>query len=443
MLTAGTAEVEITPPIGTPLAGYFAPRISTRIHDSLFARALVLDDGNTRIGLVSCDLIAIKASTVNEARRLIRSRCGIPDNAVMIACSHTHTGPYTSRIFGCGPEPDYMAALPGLIAGAVCQASENAREARIGFGTGAARGISFIRRYVMRRGGVRTNPGIGNPEALEPASPLDDSLGVVKVERADGSLLAAWVNFAVHGDVVTGDEISADYPGVLSALLRRGHPRATVLFANGCCGDINHIDVNGPPVQEGFAHAEMMGAAIAAEVSRVIASTPVSAELRLSCIVEPVELLRRVVPSQALQAARKLLAEHNQFEANETAATSEDLGSLPAELAYARELVELAAEPERVDVAEVQAMRIGSAAIVAVPAELFCEIGLEIKKHSPANPTFVVGYANGMVGYIPTEKAFSEGGYETRLARSSKLAPEAAGLVIATAERALSRLAPH
>ncbi len=97
MIRAGAAQVVITPPVGVALAGYFTPRKSIGVHDDLYARALVLENGESCIALVSCDLKSIKAATVREIRRGVEAECGIAPEQVMVCCSHTHTGPYPCR----------------------------------------------------------------------------------------------------------------------------------------------------------------------------------------------------------------------------------------------------------------------------------------------------------------------------------------------------------
>src|SRR6185437_16965194 len=101
MLTAGSAAIDITPPVGTHLAGQFQDRIAESIHDPLYARALVLDDGTTRLAVVACDLLALKRTTVARARELAAAQTGIPAGHIMVTASHTHTGPPTTDIFPC------------------------------------------------------------------------------------------------------------------------------------------------------------------------------------------------------------------------------------------------------------------------------------------------------------------------------------------------------
>jgi len=131
-LRVGTAAVKITPPAGTPMAGYYHARGSEDVLDDLYAKAAVLDDGTTRVALVVCDLITLPRATVLEARTLIEAQTGIPAGHVMLSATHTHTGPSLSRDSardnqdgGAGdPARKYTLELPGRIAQAVAEANE-------------------------------------------------------------------------------------------------------------------------------------------------------------------------------------------------------------------------------------------------------------------------------------------------------------------------------
>lgn len=433
-LRAGAARTVITPPPGASLAGYFEPRPSTGVLDDLHAHALVIGNGQQAVALVSCDLLSIKRSTVMAIRRQITAKTGIPSGNVLVSCTHAHTGPYTSSSFRGATNEAYLDRLTGLVADTVEEAWTTRKSARMGSASGSVEGIAFNRRFRMKDGAVRTNPGIGNPDIAETLGPVDTTLGVIAVADAEGSACAAWTNFAVHADVVSGDKVSADYAGVLSREMQeRFGAEFVTVYANGCCGDTNHIDTSGQPKQGGMEHARRMGLALASEAERVIRSLEpdgirgilaVSTELRIP--------LREVSPDE-IARAEDLLARAGGDATG--AMTSEDIGAPSADIVYARETLAVArereAEPEALT--EVQVIALGDTAIVAFPAEVFTEIGMHVKSQSPFEHTFVACYANGMVGYVPTRKAFSEGGYEVRTARSSKLAPEAGDMLASTA----------
>lgn len=444
MLKAGAARVVITPPVGTEIAGYFAPRTSVGVHDDLHANALVLDDGTTRLAIVSCDLLSVRRTTVRAVREIVERETGIPGANVLINTTHVHTGPYTSRLMDGGLDPAVDALLPRYIAGAVTAAARRCAEAQVAVGVGSVEGVAFNRRFRMRGGGFATNPGIGNPEIVEPLGPIDPELVVIRVTRPDGSLMAAVVNYTLHSDVVNGDEFSADWGGALGTCLRRQYgDDVVVLVCNGACGDINHLNVNGGRDQFGHRHAAWIGRVLAGEAIRVIEQSVPVPDPTLACAAETVMApLRTVTPEQLVWASATLDAAAKRAEQAEAAYLSSDIGSSTyIEECYARMAIAVhearLTEPEIA--VEVQAMRIGGAGIAAIPAELFVEPGLEIKQGSGLKPTCVVGYANGMAGYVPTRIAFEQGGYEPRLATSSRLVPEAAEMIVEAALKALQR----
>lgn len=452
MLRVGASQVVITPPVGAPLAGYFAPRTSRGVHDDLYCRAVVLDDGQTVLAHAACDLISIRRALVLETRRLVQEAIGVPPHCVAVSATHIHTGPYTSHLLGHAGEQEYLGVLPRLIAGAIVAAYHSRVEGAIGIGTGRVESIAFNRRFHMRGGGVQTNPGVLNPDILGPAGPIDPQLGILKLVDGAGDLRAVWVNYSVHPDVVGGDLISADYPGYLAravgAVLGAG---VVVPYANGACGNVNHINVKGPgpapEAQRGQAHARWMGTILAGETLKVCAETPVTDAVRLAAATETLSIPIRTVPPERLAEARALLERleaHRKASADPTADPYRPApaGSDFIEEYYAKAALAVAEEREREREVptEVQVFRIGDAAICFNPAELFVEFGLRVKAGSPCRPTFVVELANGCVGYVPTPEAFAQGGYEPRTAPSSKLVPEAGDHIVEATLRLLQRV---
>lgn len=439
---AGRAESVITPPVGEPMAGYFQPRFTTGVRDDLFCRALVLQQGEERVALVSCDLISIQRGAVEEARRIIQSETRIPPQHVMVCCSHTHTGPYTTDLYAGELSQAYRQSLPARIAGVVAKAAADLAPARVSVGAGTVEGIAFNRRYLLKNGQHRTNPGIGNPDIERALGPVDTELGALKVERPDGSVAALWVNFAVHADVMGGEEFSADFPGALSRKLKEHYGEGVVaLFANGACGDVNHFDVHGPAEQNGPAQVEKMAQAMAgAAIQAANQAQPVGDGLEGRS--EVLQIPIRGLSDEEEERCRRLLEEVSLPEEGR-ALKSEDIGKTPAtDAVFARAALRVQ-EERRVSptaAVEAQALRVGSVKIAALPVELFAELGLQIKRGAPRPPVFLACYANGIVGYVPTRRAFEEGGYETMLTTNSKLEESAGERLVEEALRLLKRL---
>ena len=246
MLTAGAAKLDITPHLGASLAGGMTARPAVDVHDPLHVRCVVLGDGETDLALVCCDLIVLSASDVACVKRDVRTRTGISPERVLICATHTHTGPSTDGLLGVDREEDYMAWAVRRMADVVVMAQQRLRPASAGWGSASLPGQVFNRRYRMSDGTVRTNPGVENPDVVEPAGPTDPEIGLLVMrDGSDGTPIAAVGNYALHyvggGD---GRSVSADYFAVVEQALNREKGHAfPVLWTNGCSGDINNVDV--------------------------------------------------------------------------------------------------------------------------------------------------------------------------------------------------------
>lgn len=435
MLKVGSAQVNITPPVGTVLVGQWVARKSIGINDELFASAMVLDNGKTRLALVSCDVLSIGNTTKRAIRDIVGQETDIPPEHLFLCATHTHTGPAIVSALGTNADPAYTEQFIKLVAGAVKMAADRLEDADIGYGSGDGSGWAFPRRYWMKDGTVRMHPRKGDENIVRVQGEADPQLNVLYVKNRAGKMTAILVNFACHSTVVGGDSIiSADYPGAIRDVIKKVESEDTVvLYANGACGNVCQIDVENPNRNEhGHAWRERMGLGLAAEALKVmaasdIADTKIQMEIRHEILPIPI----RDIPQDRLEEARKFFANR----------PLDPPPTVREEIVH-RELMLLQREREKDPnaSAELMAIRIGDAAIIGIPAEFFAELGLQIKASSPWHPTFVVELANGCVGYIPTAEAFTGGGYETDLVRSSKLVPEAGEMVVQKAVQLLREL---
>ncbi len=430
-LRAGAAKVDITPALGTSLAGHFEDRAAADVDDPLYARALVLESGGRRIALVACDIICLPAGDVAAARERIAARTGIPAAHVCLAATHTHTAAVPTGLLGTSRAEAYMAGLPDRIATAVGLAAARLEPARLGWGSAAVEGVTFCRRYRMRDGSVRMNPGRGNPDALEPVSPVDPQLCALYVEGAESHRpLALWATFTLH--YVGTDNalaVSADYFGRFARIVEAGLGGGVALLTNGASGQINNIDIRDPRQPSGNEQGERVARAVAGGALLVAGRADLAAEAPLKAGVQTLQVRRRVMSGEDVRLAEAILAAPGE-------GVPEGLPPGPfgwvrgqplprAYLrTYAREVLELAVMPERL-AAEVQVLRVGDGAVVGLPGEIFCELGLAIKAGAPgsARPVAVVGLANGYLGYVPDRAGYEQGGYETWAARSSAVEP--------------------
>ena len=187
VLQAGAAQTDITPPLGAFLTGSFNLRPAEDIDDPLYSKAVVIDNGETRVALVILDLIAVPRDIVERIRALVTEHVEIPPENVMIACTHTHTGPQT-RQGGREPRDEaYIDSMIRKVSDSVRLAVRRLQPARIAWGQGEQHDISFCRRFLMKDGTVRTNPGHNNPDIVKPVSPIDPTVGVLYIEDLEGN----------------------------------------------------------------------------------------------------------------------------------------------------------------------------------------------------------------------------------------------------------------
>jgi hypothetical protein len=451
-LKAGFAESDITPQIGMEQPGGYGKSYHRTLHDPCKARAAVFDDGRRRVAVVGLDALALRRETVDEARKAITARTGIPAEAILLAASHSHS---SGPIYGVWPgefdhasklvqklayqqstmvDAQYEALVRKQIVEAVCQADASRVEARLAVGKGLEGQVSYNRRFRMNNGLSFTHPGQDNPAIVEPAGPIDPEVGVIGAWDEHGRLLGCVVNFACHATTSPGG-ISANYIYYLEQAIRGVMGKqATVVFLAGASGDVTQVDNLSPHAfPEAEAWARLVGGRVGAEALKVLLAMrpatvgPVDARSRL------LQIPKRRPSPQRVQQCREIV-EKDPKDVDATRWT------------FAKEIVLLDALLSQRATAEVevQAIQIGPVVLLANPAEWFCQYGLDMKARSPFPFTLPVTLANGCVGYVPTEDAFGPhgGGYETRLTSYSNLEITAGNQMLATALELAHQMTP-
>ncbi len=419
-LLAGAASVNITPPIPIPMGGYIAREgPANEVHDQLYARALVLDDGQTRLAVVTADLLGLYRQTTAKVRGRVQNLCGIPAENLMLACSHTHSGPDSMLLMCATLDQEWEQVLPHYMVSAVYLAVQRLRPARLGVGVGQAHFTRNRRRPWEE--GTATPPG-----------PVDPEVTVLRVDDAAGQPLAALFHFTSHAVVLGSDNraLSADFPGAAIAAWQQRHHGATGMFLNGCFGDIN------PLHHGGFELVAEYGEQLAEAVDQACAGMVTSGETRLRRRSVEVEVPLRPFPTVEEAECQVAAAEAR----IRTASPPLTPVQRQIEMMYPLESRHLSRRPSGPLRTEIQGLRLGDAAFVGLPGEAFVELGLDIKARSPFPVTAVVGIANDEVGYLPTEAGFAEGGYETQTCRWSQVAVGAGELLADRAVQILQEL---
>lgn len=417
----GVGQTDITPPLGTPLRGYYYERLASNVHDPLYAKAMVLQEGDQTLVIVITDLVDIAPVGFQKARTRIAQDFEIPEANIIISATHTHTGPEIV--------PDYESVVADKVYDAAKIARNHLQPAVIKSGVGKEESVSFYRRFLMKDGTVKFNPGPLNPDIVRPMGPIDPDVGILYVEAPDGTPIAILVNFAMHLDTVGGTEISADFPAFISQVLKKVVGDDTmVLFGLGTCGNINHFNVKSPETLKGFERAERIGYALAASVIREL---PALEHSEVSTLAVAHEELALKIPEYTDQEVA---------EARVNAQKKSDHESSTSEIREAMKILRIDQRNGKPLEAEVQAIGIGDVGIVALPGEIFVELGLAIKEKSPFKHTFILTLSNHSIGYVPTREAFPQGAYEVEV---SHIAPGEGERLAASAIKLLQKLNPN
>lgn len=412
----GAAAVVITPPVGTPIAGSYTLRRSMGVLDDLHAKAIVVEQDGQKAALVAVDMAYTAKPTVAASRKLIAEQCGIPPERVMISATHTHSGPVQTRgnlmdaITGAN-QPDalaFTAKLPELVAKAVAEANAKLKPGQASAVVGQEDAVSFNRRYVMKDGTMGWMTA-RSPNMDHAAGPIDPDVGLCYFINTgkDARPVAAYVNFAMHPTVVGGAEFSADYPGRIAKRFAeyRG-PNFLTLFANGCCGNVNQINPKWPGQTGGVAEAERLGTVLASAVLRAFPKLETLHTFAPRAKAAVLQLPRPTFTEAEIAAAKTMGAKISTVQA-----------SIPAKAKTVCILETIEHQQEPLE-AEVQVVALSEElAIVALPGEMFVELGLAVKRASPFKYTFIAELANGSIGYIPNRSAYPEGLYEVVSAR--------------------------
>ncbi len=437
-LRAGTAQVDITPQrLPISMVGSFTDRKATTVNDPLYARCLALDDGSTRLVLMTVDCCLVSRELFDEVKKQAAAATGVPTTHMLMSATHTHTAAPVIDMAQIRAEPSYNRFLTERLIEAVRQAVARLQPARLGWSVGKLPGEVHNRRWRMKPGTipasplgattdqVRTNPGIGNPGLVEPAGPTDPDVMLLAATTPEGKPLALYCVYSLHYvGGIPANALSADYFGEFSNQMRERLVVAdetapfTAMLANGTSGDINNVDVRNRAAPQRPLEQMRLVAGRLADVAEKEFRTMKFHE-RVTLQAAETELALKVRKPSADDVRR----------AEETLATSDGKPANVVRDVYAGETRVLADWPDEVRL-KLQTLRVGDLAIAAIPCEAFVEIGLEIKRRSPHRPTFVVGLANGYNGYLPTPEHHALGGYETWRSRWSYLEPQASTKII-------------
>ncbi|MBV8879824.1 MAG: hypothetical protein JO332_07675 [Planctomycetaceae bacterium] len=407
-LKAGFAEFDVSPAPGTRKIGSNNKLFGTTVLDPLYTRAAAFECGEGRVGFIGLDLLFVHRDQVAEIRRRIQEKTGVPGDAILIGATHNHAGPAIET--DLYPKDDaYIAMMIEKSVAAFVQAWEGRQVAELGAGSVAEFHAGYNRRVIYRNGYSKCHGSFKDPAALMFEGPVDPEVAVLAARGKDGKLLGSIVNFACHPCHHGGDQtFTAGYPGQLAkAMKEKGCP--ATLFLQGAGGNIHHADPTGGKEKS----MEETGQLLADDVEKVLKGMKYRATAKLASASKTLDLPYRTVSDD---------------EVNGRIPGIQRFGE-PGFYDKTADQVLEEIKREGKAKAEVQAVFLDEIVYVAIPAEYFVQHGLRIKEQTHPFRTRVAGYADGMVGYVPTKDAFPRGGYETTFGYRSKLAPEAGDLL--------------
>ena len=442
-LQAGFSRVDVTPMLGIGMAGYYVPRLAEGVLDPLQINALALACGDTKVVFLSIDHCGIVKEVLNPMIDQVCHVTGLPREAVYIHSTHTHTGPFLNYNPTEPLEIEYAQLVTRKFADAAKLAMEDLKPAMMGYGIGDVPNIAFVRRFRMRDGSVRTNPGVDNPDILHPIGDVDERVNVLRFDREGDSLVL--VNFGNHPDVVGGCKISADWPGFLRETVEKALDNTKCLFFNGAQGDVNHVNVHPrggylndmfmdfDDVARGYKHARYMG--------RVVAGGVLQAFDKVKYVdVDSIRFAQKYIdvpanlpdPSQ-IPEAKRINDLHN---AGRDAELPYSGMMLTTVVARAARMVRLENGPDRFRM-PLSAIAVGPVAMFGIPGEPFTGVGRALKEAEGYELVLPTCNTNAKEGYFPMLECYEEGGYE---AGSSNFKAGVAELIIDAGLKLLEEL---
>lgn len=449
---AGAAKADISPVEGIQIAGDIGRRRPcTGVIDPIYSRALIIEHGDQKYCILSINVLAIDNPWADEIRKRAQKRYGLPPESVMIHITQNHATPSIGNHFcrdSCNIFPEKYPWLRGgderynepAVAGtidAIGKALENLTPVTVAFGRAVDGRVAFNRRFVMRDGSALCHPPQCSPDILHNEGPIDPEVGVTTFTDTDGKVVSALLHHTSHPCHGFGvNDVLDGWPGAWCRNMENHFgPQCTPLVINGCCGNVHHANHLSPTPT---GDHNVMGSMLAESAKRALENmTSVdTSTFRSSHSILPIP--RREISDELLAESKKMLADHP-----EPLWKDDEHIRVEWDWVYAVGIMDIADEriTDPTYPYEIQALRIGDLVILALMGEPFVEAQLKIKLESPFPFTQIAHMCNGYLGYVPTERAFAGGGYETRTGRGSRLVPAALEMIEDSALEILESLA--
>ncbi len=445
----GYASVNVNPPLGIAMHGYYVPRFAKGFLDDLAASALAISKNGTDILLMSVDQCLIQTELCDRYLAAISKATGTPKENIFLSCTHTHTGPNITpdAMFEADEAPIRWHAdfLKQRLCDVATLALADRKNAKMAFIEGEAPSrIAYIRRYRMKDGSVMTCPPVGDENIDHPIGTLDQRVNILRFDR-EGAESIVLLNYGIHADTIGGELISSDFVGHLRRTVEKALDGTKCMFFPGAQGDVGstHVfpeggDMNDTEISfdnemKSPGMARFVGRALAGVVLEVYDKAEYVDVDEIKMLHEDVAVPANLPKPEELPLARKYKELHDRGRDDEIPYSAMELTTVVAE---AVRMCELANGPDEFHL-PMCGVKIGPVALIGIPGEPFTDIGVGIKDTAGHRMILPCALVNGSGGYFPMESAFLEGGYE---ARSSRYTAGVAERLIEGGKKLLAKL---
>lgn len=445
-LKVGFSRIEINPPLGVNLRGYFHQRQNEGILDDLEINTVAVEKDGVTVALVTLDSEAAETPYYEAAREYAAKVTSLDKQAIFIHTTHTHVGPCFGREDSWTNDIDreYDSLVMKKIADSIVYAIADLKPARMGIGFSKAERIGFNRRYLMKDGSTKTNPGVNNPDIVKSIGLLDETVNVIRFERECGDNVVIG-NYGNHPDVIGNNKASADWPGFARRIFERAVENTKCVFFNGAQGDINHVnvkpvggDLNGmfndfDDVTRGYAHSRHMGNVVAGALMNVYEKVEFLPVDEIKFVEEIAKVASNMPTPEEMEEARYINEMHIAGKDSELPYKGMMLTTMVAD---AGRKVRLEHGPEFFPM-NLTGIKIGDVAFIGIPGEPFTGVGMGLKESKGWKMVCPTCLTNGSRGYFPMRDSYDEGGYE---ARSSNYKAGVAETIIEAGQKLLDGL---
>ncbi len=419
----GIYERETTPFLGNSISGYFNSRYASDVKDKLYAKALVVDDGEDFFAMAAVDACAINPAFCDAVYRRVNKLIGIKRENLTISATHAHTS--TPDMFEDHNKGEndfdafYIDWLALAVADTVVSAYQARREGVIKYAEAEVTGISFVRNYLLKNGVVRTNPGRLNPEIIEPIATADELLPVLFFEDLNGEKLGLIYSFGCHQDCVETSQISGDYSSEVAKRLKAEYGAEYVgIYFCGTAGNVNDVDVKAEKSENPDVYREY-GVKIADSIIKMYdKAEPIDGKISIAYTEK---MYNSRVPTPKELAELEKVANSVEIPEGVTLDAASPVDIFNA--CMARLTINFAKGAPKYFTVKMQVIKLGKLMIFALPGEVFTHFGKRIREAFPENKCFFATLSNNAWSYMPPKECYLPELYES-LYKSSRFYPE-------------------